>query len=135
MPVLRRCGGNVSMRCSPNRMRPSSSSQKPATMRNSVVLPHPDGPSRVKSSPSRTDSDTPATARTLPKLRATRSMVMPVTSTPGLGSASARALDDVLDLLRGLGALVDPGVLVVIDDLDVLELRHRAGQPGQVEVL
>ena len=67
MPVLRLCGGSVSMRCSPNRMRPASSSQNPATMRSSVVLPQPDGPSSVKNSPSRTAIDTSSTARTVPK--------------------------------------------------------------------
>src|SRR5207248_4170271 len=88
-----------SMRAAPNRIRPASSSQKPATMRNSVVLPQPDGPSSVKNSPSRTASDTSSTARTVPKVRATPSMVIAVTQTP---SVSARAPDQVLDLLRGL---------------------------------
>src|SRR5689334_8860655 len=124
MPVLRRCGGSVSMRCSPNRMRPVSSSQNPATMRSSVVLPQPDGPSRVKNSPSRAASDTLSTARTVPKLRATPSIVIAVTR----AAASARPADDVLDLLRGLDALLRPGVLVVIDELHGGELRHRARQ-------
>src|SRR5207244_214223 len=50
-------------------------------------------------------------------------------------SWSARAPDDVLDLLRGLGALFDPAVLVVVEDLDGGKLRHRAGQFGEVEVV
>jgi hypothetical protein len=58
MPVLRLCGGSVSMRCSPKRIGPASSSAKPATMRSSVVLPQPDGPSSVKNSPSATVTDT-----------------------------------------------------------------------------
>src|SRR5205085_9514096 len=121
MPVLRRCGGSVSMRSSPNRTRPASSSQKPATMRKSVVLPHPDGPSSVKNSPSRTAIDTSSTARTVPNVRATPSIVIAVTRTSRL---SARAPDDVLDLLRGLDALLHPSVLVVIDELHFFELRH-----------
>src|SRR5256885_4343657 len=120
MPVLRLCGGGVSMRSPPNRMRPVSSSQNPATMRNSVVLPQPDGPSSVKNSPSRTAIETLSTARTAPKVRATPSIVIAVTRAP-----SARAADDVLYLLRGLGALLDPVVLVVVEDLDGGELRHR----------
>src|ERR1043166_4239644 len=132
MPVLRRCGGKVSMRRSPNRTRPVSSSQKPATMRNSVVLPQPDGPSSVKNSPSRTAIDTLSTAGTVPNVRATPSIVIAVTRTSAI---SARAADDVLDLRRGLDALLDPGVLVVVDQLHVGELRHRARQLRQVEVL
>ena len=48
-------------------------------MRSSVVLPQPDGPSSVKNSPSRTAIDTSSTARTVPKLRATPSIVIAVT--------------------------------------------------------
>src|ERR1043165_980704 len=129
MPVLRLCGGSVSMRCSPNRLRPTSRSQNPATMRSSVVLPQPDGPSRVKNSPSRTAIDTLSTARTVPNVRATPSIVIAVTQT------SARAADDVLDLLRGLDALLDPGILVIVDQLHVGELRHRARQLRQIEIL
>ena len=42
-------------------------SAKPATMRSSVVLPQPEGPSSVKNSPSRISSETSSTARTVPK--------------------------------------------------------------------
>src|ERR1043165_292085 len=132
MPVLRLCGGNVSMRCSPNRMRPASSSQNPAAMRNSVVLPQPDGPSSVKNSPSRTAIDTSSTARTVPNVRATPSIVIAVTRTSRL---SARAPDDVLNLLRGFDPLLHPGVLVVVDEFHLGKLRHRARQFRQVEIL
>src|SRR5437868_3635539 len=132
MPVLRLCGGKVSMRSAPNRMRPTSSSQKPATMRSSVVLPQPDGPSSVKNSPSRTTIDTLSTARTVPKVRATPSIVIAVTRTSGL---SACAPDDVLDLLCGLDALLHPGVLVVVDQFHLIELRHLPGKLREVEVL
>src|SRR6185295_8130943 len=121
MPVLRRCGGRVSMRCAPNRMRPSSSSQNPATMRSSVVLPQPEGPSRVKNSPSPIVIETSSIARTAPKLRATRSIVIAVTS---VCRTSTRAPDDVLYLLRGLDALLHPGVFIVVDQLHVGKLRH-----------
>src|SRR5262245_52952686 len=36
-------------------------------MRSNVVLPHPDGPSRTRNSPSRTSRDMPSTAVTGPK--------------------------------------------------------------------
>src|SRR4051795_3281925 len=134
MPVLRLCGGNVSMRCSPKRIRPASSSQKPATMRNSVVLPHPDGPSSVKNSPSRTAIDTSSTARTVPKTRAARSIVIAVKGPPGRWT-SARIANDVLDLLRGIDAFLHPDVLVIIDELHIGKLRHGAGQFREIEVL
>src|SRR5574339_1114299 len=129
MPALRRCGGSASMRRSPKRIRPRSRSLKPATMRSSVVLPQPDGPSSVKNSPSRTASETSSMARTSPKGRATPSMVMPAKR------GSARLLDGLLDALHGLAALRGPARLVVLDELDVREARHLAGQVGQVEVL
>src|SRR5215475_11061516 len=127
MPVSRLCGGSVSMRCSPRRMRPSSSSQNPATMRSSVVFPQPDGPSRVKNSPSPTAIETSSTARTPEKLRTTPSIVS-VATPASLLQTSARPPDDVLDLLGDFSALLHPGVLVIIDELDVGELRHLPGQ-------
>src|SRR3954467_13633286 len=60
---------------------PESISQKPAIMRKSVVLPHPDGPSSVKNSPSRISSETSRTARTSPKERLTQSIVTVVIGT------------------------------------------------------
>ena len=51
-PAAGRCAA------SPKRISPSSSSQKPAIMRSSVVLPQPDGPSSVKNSPSPTSRST-----------------------------------------------------------------------------
>src|SRR3954465_11271494 len=125
MPVLRLCGGRVSIRVSPNRMRPRSSSQKPATIRSNVVLPQPDGPSSVKNSPSRIAIDTSSTAGVPEKLRATPSMLTAVTPAPQI---STHTPDNSLDLLRGFGPLIDPGVLVIVDQLDVGEWRHLPGQ-------
>ena len=67
------------MRSEPKRISPLSSSQKPAIMRKSVVLPQPEGPSRVKNSPSPTVRSTSSTARTVPKLRLTPEMTIPAT--------------------------------------------------------
>src|SRR5438128_9935702 len=117
MPVLRRCAGKLSIRSSPNRILPRSSSQNPATIRSNVLLPQPDGPSSVKNSPSLTFCEMPSTARTSPKVRATSSIVMSVTALP-------RAPDDVLDFLQRLGAARGPRVLVIIDDFHVRERRH-----------
>ena len=43
-------------------------------------------------------------------------------------TSSARSPDDILDLLRGFDALIDPGVLIIVDQLDVGKLRHLPGQ-------
>src|SRR5690349_23841655 len=150
MPVLRLCGGRVSIRCSPSRMRPWSSSQKPATIRSSVVFPQPEGPSSVKNSPSRIAIDTLSTAGTSVKLRVTQSIVIAVTPASLLYFSSmifsenrfplfrimlsARPPDDILDFLRGFGALFHPGVLVIIDELDVGELRHLPRQLGEIKI-
>src|SRR5215472_19386017 len=54
---------------SPMRMRPDVGSWKPAIMRSVVVLPQPDGPTSVSSSPGRTSRETSWTAATAPFTR------------------------------------------------------------------
>ncbi len=49
-----------------SRIRPSSGVSKPASIRSSVVLPQPLGPSSAKNSPARISSDSRSTARKLP---------------------------------------------------------------------
>src|SRR6185295_7328149 len=46
------------------RIAPASGCSKPARSRSSVVLPQPEGPSRVRNSPGRTSSETSRRART-----------------------------------------------------------------------
>ncbi len=53
MPMSRAWTGTFVTSRSPMRTRPLSGATKPATMRNSVVLPEPDGPSRLVKPPSR----------------------------------------------------------------------------------
>src|SRR5215475_4990007 len=67
MPMLRRSGGSPVTRCSPKWMSPPSGSSKPAMVRRVVVFPHPEGPSRAMSSPSRTSRWRSSTATTLSK--------------------------------------------------------------------
>src|SRR6185503_10414328 len=126
MPMSRTCAGSRSMRRSPKRISPVSSGVKPAIMRSRVVLPQPDGPSRVKNSPCSTVRSTESTARTVPKVRLAPAMTMPLTS--------ARVLKHVLDLLHGLGALGGPAFLVVLHQLDRRQGRQAARQLGEVEV-
>ncbi len=51
---------------SPIRMRPPDTASRPATIRSVVVLPQPEGPSSVTSSPGATRNDTSSTAVTSP---------------------------------------------------------------------
>src|SRR3954447_10115194 len=134
MPVLRLCGGSVSMRRSPKHTSPASRSAKPATMRRSVVLPQPDGPRSVKNSPSAIVSDTSSTARTGPNDRLTRSIAM-LAKGAVLIRASACRLDGVLQLLERFRTLRRPALLVIGQDLEARQRRHAAGELREVEVL
>src|SRR5437764_733441 len=67
MPMLRAYGGSRSTRRSPKRISPASTAAKPAISRSSVVLPQPDGPSSVNSSPSAISSEMRSTAVVLAK--------------------------------------------------------------------
>src|SRR5205814_6007280 len=116
MPILRAYGGSPSTRRSPNRMSPPSTGEKPAIMRSSVVLPQPDGPSSVNSSPSPTSSETRSTAVAAPnRLLTSRSAIL----TPWLRLLPHRldvAAELHLDRLRAPGGhrfVVDVGHLAV----------------------
>src|SRR6185312_905933 len=54
-------------------MRPESGRSNPAIKRNNVVLPDPEGPTRVKNSPRLTTRSTPSTTTTCPKFFRTAS--------------------------------------------------------------
>src|SRR5262245_41746411 len=65
--AMPRARGGASLTASPSmRIWPEVGISKPAMMRSNVVLPHPDGPSRTKNSPSRTAREMPSTAVTGP---------------------------------------------------------------------
>ena len=83
----RRCGGTPAMSSPSSRMRPSLGVSKPASMRSSVVLPQPDGPSSAKNSRSKMSSDSRSTATTPPKRLLTASNR---TSGRAAGSVQAR---------------------------------------------
>src|SRR6185436_9185847 len=78
----RRYGGTAVMSWPSMTMRPSSGVSKPAIMRNRVVLPQPEPPSRANSSPCAISRSTPSTAATAPKrLRTVSILTMgPVTA-------------------------------------------------------
>ena len=62
----RRYGGTPARSRPPSVMVPSLGSSKPASIRISVVLPQPEGPSRQKNSRSKISSDRLSTATTSP---------------------------------------------------------------------
>src|SRR3954464_1121444 len=135
MPVLRLCAGSVSMRRSPKRIAPASSSANPAPMRSKAVSPQADGPRSVKNSPSRMASETSRTACTDPKDRLTPSIAMLAKAGPRPALASARLLDQLLQLLEGGGARLGPRILGIGQELEARERRHVAGQLREIEVL
>src|SRR2546430_6324889 len=124
MPILRAYGGNPSTRRSPNRMSPPSTEEKPAIMRSSVVLPQPDGPSSVKSSPSPISSETRSTAVAAPnRLVTSRSAIL----------IRSRFLPDRFDVaveprLERLRALAGHGLVVDVRDVAVEVRADAAGE-------
>ncbi len=72
----RRLGGTPSIGWPSISIVPSLVVSKPASIRSSVVLPQPDGPSRAKNSPSSIVMDSPSTARTPPGNSLTRSFIV-----------------------------------------------------------
>src|ERR1700730_9175249 len=74
-----------------SRIRPSSGVSKPASIRSSVVLPQPLGPSSAKNSPARMSSDSRSTARKVPNFFATPSMRNSGMSACGAGPAGSAA--------------------------------------------
>src|SRR5262245_45203863 len=76
MPMLRSYGGSPLTTRSPKRIRPASGWANPARSRRSVVLPHPEGPSSVNSSPSPMTRSTRSTAVTAANRLTTPSTVI-----------------------------------------------------------
>ncbi len=62
MPVLRLLGGSCVTTLSSKAIEPAVGSMKPAIIRRSVVLPHPEGPRRKKRSPGSMVSERLSTA-------------------------------------------------------------------------
>src|ERR1043165_714972 len=79
----------------PMLIRPPVFCSSPATMRNVVVLPQPEGPSNVTNSPSFTRRSTRSTATNWPKLRLTFSRITFDMSYPIRLQGVDAALDDL----------------------------------------
>jgi hypothetical protein len=91
MLVGRRFGGTPATGWPAMAMAPSVGSSKPASMRRSVVLPQPEGPSREKNSPARTVTETWSKAVKAPKRLVARRTSMIGASDPEAESAVAGA--------------------------------------------
>src|SRR6476469_3242562 len=100
-----------------NSMRPESGRSNPAIKRSNVVLPDPEGPTKVKNSPRSTTRSMPSTTTTCPKFFRTASSLR-----AGPFAASVMRGHDVLDL-RVLLERIDPHVLSVAALL-VSAVRH-----------
>src|ERR1700722_20373590 len=88
MLTARRWGGTDARSSPSSSTRPSSGISRPASRRNSVVLPQPEGPSSAKNSPCKISSVSPATALTPEKRLPTAS-----NRTSGGGAGSLRDAD------------------------------------------
>src|SRR6516164_6441630 len=82
MPISRRYAGTSVMRWPSMAISPLSGIKKPPTRLSSVVLPQPDGPSSVISSPRRTSSETSSSAVILPKRLVTPSSSTAISFSP-----------------------------------------------------
>src|SRR4029077_11228636 len=96
MPISRRYAGTFVTRWPSMAISPLSGIRKPPTRLSSVVLPQPDGPSSVISSPRRTNSETSSSAAILPKRLVTPSSLTAILSSPfariaGVGAAAESA--------------------------------------------
>src|SRR5215468_7652972 len=81
IPISRRWVGSSVTRSPSIAISPRSGARKPATRLSSVVLPQPEGPSSVISSPRRTCRETSCSATTSPNR-----LVMPSSRTTGAAS-------------------------------------------------
>src|SRR5579859_4450476 len=81
-------GGTPTTSLPYSRICPSVGSSKPPIIRRVVVLPHPDGPSREKNSPSPMVRSTRSTAATVPR-REWKVLATPTSSIARVASGSA----------------------------------------------
>src|ERR1700675_664587 len=112
MPMFRSYGASASTRRSPNQISPPSARENPAISRRRVVLPQPEGPSSVNSSPSPTSAVARSTAATAPnRLTTSRSRIFtsPLWLLPDRFDVLAVALLELVAPLLGHVLVVDVG--------------------------
>src|SRR5690554_4368010 len=96
MPTPRRLGGLPACSTPPMLTTPASGSTKPATIRSTVVLPQPLGPSRVVKLPRGISRERSATATVSPYV-----LRRPVRRTCGVSAGGVRLGADTGELLEG----------------------------------
>src|SRR4029077_8665962 len=101
MPISRRYAGTSVIRRPAMAISPLSGVRNPATRLSNVVLPQPDGPSSVISSPRRTISDTSSSAVVLPKRLVTPSSATAKCSPPLAGATGGADSLPSAGLLNG----------------------------------
>src|SRR6059058_2863296 len=115
-------GGRFTTLRPPMRMSPAVTSSRPAIIRNVVVLPQPDGPTRMTNSWSRTVKSIPATAQVSPNRFSTPSRL-----TSAIGSRlSLHRAQLLLRLVHRLARVLALGYLGEHGRHD--ELRVHAGR-------
>src|SRR4249919_698615 len=106
----------------PRLMVPDVGVSRPATIRNVVVLPHPEGPSRAKKEPVGTSRSRSSTALKVPK-----SLVRPRSSRPAAAAAPSAGEASVCS------ARCDIGPVPFVFDLLLVVQGHEA--PGVLQHL
>src|SRR5574341_704074 len=128
MPRLRREGGRLVKSWPSKAILPAEGVSRPAMRRKVVVLPHPLGPSRVKSSPSRTWKETSRAAATrwspAPNSLQTPSRTRLAVILP-LGSLGGHHLIELLEVRRPFLCRL---LHVVVEELDLGGRRQARGR-------
>src|SRR5690349_968756 len=128
MPMSRRRGGTITP-CvgadttrSPMLMLPEVGCSSPATQRNVVVLPQPEGPSRTTISPAGTAKLTPSTAGA----PIANCLCRLVTSSVAVMNVSASLAHQSLAITKRLVPLGDPGgmQLHIVVEFGIPDLDH-----------
>src|SRR5262245_9473143 len=126
--MLRACIGRSVITVPFRLARPSSGSRMPAMMRSNVVLPQPDGPSRVTNSPLSTDSETPSTAATASNRLRSPTSSRDMTKGPSVAWGLLRLQDLGLEALDPGGPLGVDAVVVHLLHLGDVGGRHFLGR-------
>src|SRR5688572_23010672 len=99
---------------------PASGSTSPATIRSTVLLPHPDGPRSERNSPDAASRDTSSTATTAPKVLRSRRSVSAGAAAALTVAGGGSARDLAPPALRPLGQL--PGDHVGVGEVHALDV-------------
>src|ERR671935_252624 len=117
--MSRRRGASIVTSRPPMWILPPLASSRPAIIRRSVVLPHPEGPTRTMNSPSPISNSTPSTART-PLGKTFVSWSSRISATAGRLRALGPRVDDEQAVTATAAEDARAGVARLLDQLDRL---------------